>query len=430
MDDVFPEPGEHKFLLAVSAGVDSVVLADLFARCKYNFSIVHCNFQLRGEESDGDAQFAETLAEKLDVPFFQKRFDVTAYMEKEKVSVQMAARDLRYSWFRDVLKQHKFSHVVTAHHANDQAETFFIQLTRGAGMDGLSGMRVLEGQLLRPLLSFSKNELVHYATQHKLSWREDSSNAEDKYLRNRIRHELIPVMENIAPAFLETMAETMLRFQDYQDFFRAQMEEWRQRYFKKVEFGFEMEMEHIRQSPAPKLVLYELLRPFGFRGSVIAQMLDHHEVHSGLKFFSSTHRVVLSRGILLVTRITPEDLEIYEIAKGQTRVEFPVPLHLEWREGELVPDNEKTTAWLNAELLKFPLSVRSWHKGDSFFPLGMKGRKKLSDFFIDLKLSPVEKEQVKVLCSGDQIVWVIGYRIDDRYRIKSDTQRALVVTLK
>jgi len=146
MDDVFPEPGEHKFLLAVSAGVDSVVLADLFACCKYNFSIVHCNFQLRGDESDGDAQFAETLAEKLDVPFFQKRFDVTAYMEKEKVSVQMAARDLRYSWFRDVLKQHKFSHVVTAHHANDQAETFFIQLTRGAGMDGLSGMRVLEGQ--------------------------------------------------------------------------------------------------------------------------------------------------------------------------------------------------------------------------------------------------------------------------------------------
>lgn len=430
LDEQLPQYEEQRFLLAVSGGLDSVVLAHLFENVRMNFSIAHCNFTLRGEESDGDEVFVKNLAERMEMTFFSKRFDTREYAQVNKLSIQMAARELRYNWFRELLKQHRFSRLVTAHHRNDQAETFFINLGRGTGIDGLSGMHVLDALLFRPLLPFTRCELERYAKEQGLTWREDSTNATTVYARNKIRHDVIPELEKLYPNFVTALGDAMDRLQDINSYYRMHMEADKNRMLRKNEFGFEFDFRELMQAPVPRLLLYELLRGFGFRFPVVQQMLEHHEKDSGKKFFSHTHRAVISRGMVLITRLSPEDLEVYEIPDLHFRMEHPLQVNIKREKNTGEWSTDPYTATFDAQQLRFPLSLRRWHKGDAFVPLGMKGKKKLSDFFIDARFSLVEKENVWVLCSADQIVWVVGHRIDDRYKVKADTDERIVVSVE
>ncbi|HAA01641.1 MAG TPA: tRNA lysidine(34) synthetase TilS [Flavobacteriales bacterium] len=430
IDEALPHLEEQHFLLAVSGGVDSVVLADLFFRSRLNFTIVHCNFQLRGEESERDESFVKQLASRYDVECLVRSFDTLSYAGTNHLSIQMAARELRYDWFRELMRTQRYSQLVTAHHRNDQAETFFINLLRGSGIEGLSGMRILEGTLFRPLLPFHRREIEGFANDTRLKWVEDSSNTSSDYLRNRIRMELIPVAEDIRSGAVEQIGEAMDRLADVNAYYKLHMEDERRRILQKNEFGYEFVMEDVMKSPVPRLMLFELMRGFGFRYPVIRQLLDHHQNNSGKKFFSSTHRAVLSRGVVVVTRITPEDLQIYEIVEGADNLQEPIRLTIRRKKytGE-IPTSPFHVV-LDASRIEFPLALRRWHKGDSFIPLGMKGRKKLSDFFIDLKLSLVEKEQAWVLCSGDQLLWVVGHRIDERYKAHPETVEVLEISVE
>ncbi len=425
LDEHLPDLEEKKFLLAVSGGLDSVVLCHLFARARLNFAIAHCNFKLRNEESDEDERWVKHLAQQLEVPYYSESFATAELAEKEKISIQMMARDLRYQWFHELCRLRKADYIVTAHHRDDQVETFFINLLRGSGLDGLTGMKIAEGRLFRPLLPFSREEITAYARQHEVTWREDSSNASTLYLRNRLRHELLPLFEQINPSFYATVAETMEKMADIQQFYHLQMTPLKNRLLQRNAFGYEISLEEVKAQAVPRLVLFELLRQFGFNRSHIDTILSAPAADSGKKFFSAGYRAVNHRGQLLITRISPEDLTLHEIAEGQTQLDEPIRLRLDIQSPEEAISRDSRIACFDAGQLTFPLVLRKWHKGDSFFPFGMKGRKKLSDFFIDQKLSLVEKEHCYVLCSGDQLIWVVGYRIDNRYRVNPETRSVL-----
>jgi tRNA(Ile)-lysidine synthase len=341
----------------------------------------------------------------------------------------MAARDLRYEWFREVAQKNRYDYIVTAHQQNDQAETFFINLLRGTGLDGLTGMQVLEGNLFRPLLSFQKEEIKSYAQQNKWSWREDSSNAQNDYIRNRIRNLVFPELEKISPAFIEMLAGTMDKLHETGLIYKQHIDLKKEKYLVKNDFGYEIELKSLLKEPVPQLLLFEILRPFYFHYNTCRTIINDHQSDSGKKFFSSSHRLVNHRGTLLITRITPEDLVIYEIPEGVELPDTPVPLKVNMISGPAVPENNPDIAMLDAARIKFPLLVRKWHKGDAFVPLGMKGRKKLSDYFIDQKFSLVQKENVWLVCSEDQVIWIVGHRIDDRFKVHENSKHILRLEL-
>lgn len=427
-DRYIPELEGKKFLLAVSGGLDSVVLMHIFQQLRLNYVIAHCNFGLRGKESDGDEEFVRSLAEKQDVLFFSTRFDTGEVAYVRKISTQMAARDLRYEWFYELLKKNKIDFLVTAHHKNDQIETFLINLLRGCGIDGLSGMKVLDGKLFRPLLDCSKEEILAHANHHQLVWREDSSNQKTDYLRNKLRLDIIPQLREIAPAFEKVMSENIRRLNETGMMYRSLTEEKIKHYLIKNDFGFQINLKELSREKTPALILFEILRDFGFNYVTAENILKDHHDRSGKKFFSGTYRAVDHRGNLLLTRLAPKQIEMHVLEDFTPHIEFPVSLKMEKipvEKLEIHPDPKY--AHLDADLLKFPLHIRRWHEGDVFKPFGMKGRKKLSDYFIDAKFSLVEKENCWLLCSADQIVWLIGYRIDDKFRVGKNTKTVLKI---
>jgi tRNA(Ile)-lysidine synthase len=422
------DPAGKKFLLAVSGGVDSVVLSHLFAHWKVNFSIAHCNFKLRGSESDDDEKFVKELSLKLDVPFYVNSFNTEKYAAENKVSIQMAARELRYEWFKKLLKEKKFNYLVTAHHRNDQVETFFINLLRGSGIEGLTGMHLLEKNIFRPLLPFGKDEIVIYAENHNIHWREDSSNLKNDYLRNKLRNEIFPFFEKISPTFINTLYDNTDRLKEVNKIYKHYIEQHKE-LIKPNDFGHEINLQQVQDTLSPATVLFELLRPFHFNFSTVKKILGIQNITEGKKFFSPSHRAVNHKGTLLITRITPEDMPYYTIEKNVAEIKEPLQLQFNYKHNPNEIINDKNIALLDLEKIQFPLILRKWYKGDSFFPLGMKGRKKLSDFFVDNKLSLVEKENIWVLASGDNILWIIGLRIDNRYKITPETKQCLKVEL-
>jgi len=424
-----PELEEKKFLLAVSGGLDSIVLAHLFHETRLNFSIAHFNFSLRGDESEKDMQLVEKLASDFDARYFIKKADTLKESDEKGISIQMAAREMRYEWFHDICKQNKIDYIVTAHHRNDQVETFFINLARGTGIEGLTGMKLTEGKLFRPLLGFSKTELEQYAKLHQLQWREDESNLSLKYQRNKIRLEIIPEMEKINPAFVTNTAECMERLNAVNIIYRGYVDEKRNHYVVKNEFGYEIDLRELKKEKIALHLLFEFLRTWNFNSKTVKDIFEERKKETGKKFFSTSHRVVNHRGILLITKLIAEDLETYQVHENDEEVLFPVKLKIEkLPKGEIIKSEK--IAQLDLSKIKFPMMIRKWYRGDSFFPLGMKGRKKLSDFFIDNKYSLVEKENIHVLVAGDQVIWVIGKRMDERYKVTENTSRILQLSLQ
>jgi len=425
-----------RILLAVSGGVDSIAMVRLCKDAGYNFGIAHFNFGLRGSESDADEVFVRKLAEQFAVAYHIRNFDTKKYAADNKISIQMAARDLRYTWFEEILNEHGYAYVATAHHLDDQAETFFINILRGAGISGMHGILPKQGRIIRPLMFATRERIMEYATNMNLEWRNDSSNKSRKYLRNKLRLDVLSELTKISPQFSYKLNESICHLRDVEAIFNNHMAGVTADLVQNSPQGVLISIDWIYEYEPHETYLFELLKPYGFTFPVVKEIVRSLDTFSGKTFYSPTHRLVRDRENFIIQPLSeladePSENDIFLIERGVTQVEHPVCLRAD--ETDLVkalPIGKSSVACLDHAKLIFPLKLRKWEKGDWFVPLGLKGKKKLSDFFVDQKISLADKEKVWLLLSGDDIVWVIGKRIDNRYRITSKTQRAYVISCK
>ncbi len=425
LQDRFPFLKNSKSLIAISGGIDSVVLARLMSELDYDFALIHCNFNLRGEESDGDEEFVIAIGNELGVEVFTQRFNTKGFAKEEGISIQMAARELRYMWFEELRQTLKYDYILTGHHAQDDLETFFINLSRGSGLDGLTGIPEQNERVLRPLIPFSRRQIKKYVDQNKLEWREDSSNISDKYLRNHIRHHVVPAMEEAAPNFLSQFSKSRSFLQESSQL----IEDYTALLYSKIVTesfqGYQLNIQSLKDVPHTKAVLYQLLKDFEFTAwEDIYNLLD---AQAGKWVSSGSYRLIKDRGVLLLTVEKEQSLKQYRIA------EFDVQIIIENLEINIDTVQEmgvskKEEAVFDKDMLKYPLTLRKWQEGDYFYPFGMNGKKKVSKFFKDEKFSALDKSAIWLLCSGEDIIWVIGHRTDNRYKVKSDSQNLLKFT--
>nr|WP_315246370.1 tRNA lysidine(34) synthetase TilS [uncultured Flavobacterium sp.] len=424
----FPFMENKKLFLAVSGGLDSMVLLHLFQQLEYEIAVLHCNFQLRGLESFGDQDFIRNYCEENNISIFTTQFDTEAFAKDYKLSTQIAARELRYNWFYELLEIHNFDYILTAHHADDNLETFIINLSRGTGLDGLVGIPEQNDKIIRPLLPFSREEILNYAKENTIKWREDSSNASNKYLRNKIRHDLVPVLKEINPNFLKAFQKTQSYLQESNEMAEDASIMIYQQVAKEEGEEIHFDLKKLKKLPNYKSYLYQWLNEFGFLAwNDIYDLVDGQ---SGKQVFSTEFRLLKNRETLILSPIAeiPEKEE-FEINESDQEVNFPLKLSL-CNVSHITIDSNKVI-FVDAEKLRFPLILRKWEEGDSFQPFGMNGKKKkISKLFKDEKLSLIQKENSWLLCSDDQIVWVVGIRQDERFKIENTTNNILKIELQ
>ena len=427
------QPSTSRLLLAVSGGIDSMVMLHLFSRTSYRVAVAHCNFRLRGEASDADERLVSETAAAYGMPLHVKHFDTEAYAAEKKISIQMAARELRYVWFEQLCRDHAYTQVAVAHHGDDDIETFFINLGRGTGIRGLSGMAsVTSARIVRPLLATDRPSIEAYAFQHDVTYREDASNASDKYIRNRIRHHLIPVMQEIFPQYREGMRHSMHLLADASAVFHRYVQIVTDQYVRTDHDRITVDLSFWTKEPAPRTLLYELLRPYGFSSGQAASVANmvQTESQSGRACCSDAWRLLVERGCLLLVPRQDDGDETYLVTSDMQRLEYP----LTWRMDRVdIKDfrlsRSSRVAQLDADKVTFPLTLRHWRKGDWFCPLGMHGRQKLSDFWINNKTSLPDKKAQWLLCSGPDILWIPGHRMDDRFKVTPATRSVWIITL-
>ncbi|MBK0401761.1 tRNA lysidine(34) synthetase TilS [Adhaeribacter sp. BT258] len=418
-----------KIIVTVSGGLDSVVLADVLHKLKYEIAIAHCNFGLRGEESEADELFVKKLAKKYEVPFYSEHFSTQAFADEHGLSIQMAARQLRYSWFEKLRQELGFDFIATAHHQNDTLETILLNLTRGTGLAGLHGIPPKNGNLIRPLLCMAKDDLYDYLVENRLAWREDASNETTKYQRNLLRHEVVPVLKKLNPNLEETIFQTSERIRGAEAIFERYVSEAKNRAVKETDEATYINVPELETSLSLATVLHELLKPYHFPFEKSKQIAANLHNASGTQFDSPTHHLVIDREQLV---ITPKDLRqfaSYEISETDTELQadnFTIKLKRVPAEGYKIPKGKKVAA-LDAALLQFPLKLRPWQEGDWFVPLGMNGKKKISDLLIDQKVPLNLKAKVLVLSSAQSIAWVVGLRPDNRFKVSEKTEEVLEV---
>jgi len=425
----FPFLKESKILIAISGGLDSVVLTHLCHELKLNISLAHCNFNLRGSESDGDETFVLELAKSLNLEAFTQHFETDTYAEVQKQSIQMAARELRYNWFQELAQQLKFNYILTAHHADDNLETFLINLTRGTGLDGLTGIPEKNSNIVRPLLKFSRAAIESYAQSKNLKWREDSSNTSTKYLRNKIRHDVIPTLKELSPQLLQNFENTINNLNDTADIVEESVEAVLKRAIKIIDDDkIVFYVSEFTKLNNPKAYLFEIFNEYCF--SDWSKIEDLLKAQSGKQLLSRTHKLLKDRDTLILTNIFSKTLQKeITINTEDKKVETNNGI-LFFDEADAVFGKAKNEIFIDAKTLKFPLKVRHWENGDYFYPIGMHGKKKLSKFFKDEKLSLHDKEKSLVLVSNDDIVWVINHRADERFKVTSKTRNILKITLQ
>jgi len=422
-----------KLLIAFSGGLDSLVLSHLLSVLKYDISLAHCNFRLRGIESDIDEKFALQKAKGLDIKYYVNRFDTSDYAKKNKLSIQMAARELRYTWFQEIMQDNDYDYLLTAHHADDNLETFLINLSRGTGLEGLTGIPEINQKIIRPLLVFSKIQLEKYAKAKQLRWREDISNADTKYLRNRIRHDLIPILKELNPSLIESFNQTLNNLKGSEQIIKDRVKNVQQQVFSEEKDNIKINIQKLKKLSDPRSYLFELLKAFGFtEWNDVFDLLDSQ---SGKQILSKTHRLIKDREFLLLEKITAKIHLQFEVLESTDQLETE-SFQLIFKEldsfyqQDYRKNRSNHTVYINKDLLIFPLQVRKWKKGDYFCPLGMQGKKKLSKYFKDEKLSLLEKENIWLLCSDNKIVWVINHRSDERFKITEQTKNILKVEIK
>jgi tRNA(Ile)-lysidine synthase len=423
----------QRILVALSGGADSMALLHLLHRCNVEICAAHCNFNLRGEESDGDEYFVKKVVKDLGIDLYHKSFDTKQYAQEKKISIEMAARDLRYEWFNELCKEKEMAWIATGHHKDDNIETFFLNLVRGTGIKGLSGIKPVAGNIIRPLLPFSRQEIEAFCTKNHISFRTDSSNLESVYQRNKLRNVILPLFKELNPMFYDTMDANIKRLDQVNSFLIQSVEDIKQQLIVEQDDRLLISLQHIEKFKDQQLVLFELLQPYGFNGKQITELVQViREGISGKQFFSAQYRLIKDRvNLILLPHHRQPDECIYYISVDDAKLSNPVDLHIypdlamEGYEIEKSP----LVGQFDADLLEFPLTLRKWKQGDQFRPLGMKSFKKLSDFFIDAKFSLKDKEDVWLLLSGDDIIWIVGYRTDDRYKITSKTRRVTKMDL-
>ena len=429
---------EERILLAFSAGIDSVVLAELLLASKFQIGIAHVNFQLRGNESDENENFAKAFAAKHSLAFYSIRFDTEAYAAQEKISIQMAARKLRYDWFETIRLNENYDSIVTAHHLSDSIETFFINVSRGTGIAGLHGISLHINHIKRPLLPFTKKEITAYAEKNNFAWQEDSSNQKDVYLRNHIRHHIVPEFEKINPSFAHQMDELLLEISEVEKIKNIWLSDLQQIGLEKKDGHIRISIDWLKSLAQGKYFLSQTLKSFNFSITSSNDCWKALDKQSGIQFFSASHRLVKDRTHLLIETLSEEQLAQQAAAthflwQPSQMVLDLGPFVIEGLESTSVPDFNQlrsNQACLNADLLEFPLQIRKWQAADSFQPLGMQGNKKLSDFFIDEKFSLIEKDNTFVMVSGTDIVWVIGHRISEKYKVNHNCKSTYLFNIK
>ncbi|MFV5689564.1 tRNA lysidine(34) synthetase TilS [Flavobacterium sp. ZT3R25] len=417
-----------KLLLATSGGIDSMVMVHLFQQLEYKIGIAHCNFQLRGMESFGDQDFVQEYAVANEIQVFITQFDTKAFAEDYKLSTQVAARELRYNWFYEVLETEKFDYILTAHHADDNIETFLINLTRGTGLDGLTGIPEQNENVIRPFLLFSREEIEAYAKANTIQWREDSSNTSDKYLRNKIRHHVVPMLKELNPNFLSSFHKTNTYLQEAQAMVEDAAIIVYQQVAEQVEENIHFDLNKLMKLPNYKSYLYQWLKEFGF--SAWDDIYDLVESQSGKQVFSPEFRLLKDRDYLILSPLHfVNEKEEFLIEENQKEVK--IPLNLSFCKVADISIVSNKTIFVDANKLQFPLILRHWHEGDVFQPFGMDGKsKKVSKLFKDEKLSLLDKENTWLLCSKNEIVWIVGIRQDNRFRIENNIQNILKIELE
>lgn len=416
-----------RLVLAVSGGVDSMVMCDLLRKSGADFVMAHCNFHLRGDESDGDERFVCDYAERNGLRCFVKHFDTQQYAAEHGVSIEMAARDLRYEWFEELRQQLGRDKIVLAHHADDQAETFFINLLRGAGLHGLKGMKPENGVLIRPLLWASREQILAYAKENGIAWREDRTNAESVYLRNKIRNVLMPVFDGISAEARRSIGKSVGYLAAEEGLYREMLQEKLSQIVVEKDSCASVAKACLK-GPNGFQLLFEWLRDYGFNTDQCRFVYSSLDGEPGRRFFSPGHEVSVERDKLQLKERREKDEAVFVIEKGQTLLTMPFHMSLSCYEKSVDFEMKKSkeVALLDMEKVEFPLVLRHWRQGDRFRPLGMKGMKLLSDFFVDQKLTNAQKEaQWLLLSAKGEVLWVVGRRIDDRAKVTVETNSIL-----
>ncbi|MDR1103674.1 MAG: tRNA lysidine(34) synthetase TilS [Tannerella sp.] len=418
---------EDKVIVGVSGGADSIALLHVLVRAGYACTVAHCNFHLRGAESDRDEHFVAQVAASLHLPFYKTDFDTAGYAAREHMSIEMAARVLRYRQFEEWRSTLQAQAIAVAHHRDDSVETVLLNLIRGTGIRGLCGIRPKNGYLIRPFLSLSRREILEWLSRQQLVYQTDSSNSSDEYTRNFIRLRLLPLMEELNPSVREAVTRTARHLSGIESLYADWIEKERKRIMPDAE---RIDIRELMKSPAPQTVLYELVRSHGFTRALSESVFESLQGEPGKTFSApdASCRIVKDRDFLLLAPCPASDERVYAIGAEDT-LTHPVRLSTQKKAVDARFEIEKkaSVASFDFDKLAFPLTLRTWREGDWFIPFGMRGRKKLSDYFTDRKFSLVRKERMRVLCSREDIIWVVGERVDNRFRIDSSTKFALIV---
>lgn len=422
-----------RVLLALSGGSDSVVLASLLLELGYTFSAAHCNFHLRGGESNRDEEFVRSWARSNNVELFVRSFDTCSYMHRKGVSLEMAARELRYGWFEDLMMAHRFDCLATAHHADDSVETFFINLIRGTGIAGLHGILPKHGYIVRPLLFATKKDIKDFAEREHIPYVEDSTNSQADVMRNKIRLRLLPLLKELSPNFDSVMRKNIERLRDTESVFRDAVQRVKDEIVQREDDYVKIPVEKLRTLSPARIFAYEILSDYGFNETVASGISSILDAGSGRRFFSRTHCLLKDRDYLYITELSRQgEPQSFLIRENQTLLSEPLCMRLETIEdlNFISVPKDRHIAMLDKERLCFPLELRHWKSGDAFVPFGMRKKKKLSDFFTAEKYSRIEKERQWLLCSAGEIVWAIGRRLDDRFKVCDSTKVVLRIEIE
>ncbi|MCX6293906.1 MAG: tRNA lysidine(34) synthetase TilS [Sphingobacteriales bacterium] len=423
-----------KLLIAVSGGVDSVVLCDLCFSAGLNFEMAHCNFQLREEESEADEKFVIELASKYKVKYHVVKFETENYAADNKQNIQLAARNLRYEWFNDILSNDSaITNILTAHHADDNLETILMNFFKGTGINGLKGIQSnhagIGGKIVRPLLFANKSELIDYAQSNNCQWREDVSNESDKYTRNFFRNQIIPLIENVIPEAKANIQNNIKRFNEIAVIYDNAILNIKSKLLERKGNEIHIPVLKLLKIDAFETILFEIIKPYNFTSSQLKDAVNLLHADSGKYVMSGTHRILKNRNWLIISPNETQDEPVFIIESDTKIVHFGSNKITIENTSSTQFSNDSAIALLDMKNIQFPLLLRKWKQGDYFYPLGMLKKKKLSRFFIDIKLSLLEKENTWVIESNKKIIWVVGKRIDNRFKITETTESVLKLTL-
>lgn len=422
-----------KVIVGLSGGMDSMVLLDILMLLGYRCMAAHCNFHLRGDESNRDEIFVKKWCKSIDIPYTSINFDTKQYAVDRKISIEMAARELRYNWFETLRKHYEADYIAVAHHKDDSVETVLLNLIRGTGIKGLTGISAKNGYVVRPLLCISRSEIENYISERDIPYVTDNTNNEDLYLRNSLRLNVIPLLETLNPSVKDTIYRTSRNLTEAEKVYSKSI----QKSIKEVFSNNKIDLDQLRQTASPRSVLFELLAPYNFTPSTIEDISESIDSISGKVFFSDSsadlekkkYRLIKDRNsfLLNVVNETNNENETYFIEKGIDEINFPINIKIKKISSSADIVFNKHTIYIDADKIKYPLVLRKWRSGDWFIPFGMKGRKKLSDYFTDRKFSLKDKEDAWLLASGDDIVWIVGERNDDRFKISENTKQIISI---